>query len=188
MDESDEVVDSFDAVYEQHVDSIFGFLARRVGPDLAEELTSQTFLEAFAGRHRFDPERGSPPAWLFGIAINLLRHHHRDEERGLRALAGLAGTLPRTDHVADGVDEDGLADRLVAGTRWSQLAGTLAALAPGERDVLLLYAWAELTYTDIARVLGVPVGTVRSRLNRARAHLVAAEAALVASRGVGCTR
>jgi RNA polymerase sigma-70 factor (ECF subfamily) len=185
VDETDQVVYSFDAVYEQNVDAIFGFLARRVGPDLAEELTSQTFLEAFVGRESFDPDRGSQPAWLFGIAVNLLRHHYRHEERGLRAMANLAGRLPRSGQVGDGIDEDALADRLVAGERWATVARALADLAPGERDVLLLYAWAELSYADIASVLGVPVGTVRSRLNRARSHLSVADKAM-AAREVRC--
>lgn len=185
MEESEEGIGAFDAVYAQNVDSIYRFLVRRVGPDLAEELTSQTFLEAIVSRDSFDPERGSQPAWLFGIAVNVLRRHYRREQRGMRAMAALAARLPRAEALGDGVDEDALADRLVAGQRWGTVAPALAGLAPAERDVLLLYAWAEMSYGDIAAALDVPVGTVRSRLNRARSRLSLVDTA-APTRGVGC--
>lgn len=160
----------FAEVYTRHVDTIYGFLARRVGPHLAEELTAQTFVEAFAQRDRFDADRGSHSAWLFGIAVNLLRRHYRHEERTLRAIAALAG---RSGHGTELLDEDGTADRVVAEDRWPDVAEALLAMAPGERDALLLHAWAELPYSAIAAVLDIPIGTVRSRLNRARSRLTA---------------
>ncbi len=159
----------FSAVYTEHVDAIYGFLARRVGPQLAEELTAQTFVEALARHDHYDPERGPIGPWLFGIAANLLRRHYRQEERALRAIAAYAGRVPL---VGDD-DEERVESRVVADERWPAVAEALLAMSPGERDVLLLYAWADLPYSAIAGVLDVPVGTVRSRLSRARARLAA---------------
>jgi RNA polymerase sigma factor (sigma-70 family) len=79
--------DAFESVFERHFDAVYGYLARRVGPDVGRDLASETFTRAFAARKRFDPERGEVRGWLFGIAHNLLRRHYRDEERRLRALA-----------------------------------------------------------------------------------------------------
>jgi RNA polymerase sigma-70 factor (ECF subfamily) len=143
----------FEALFEDHFDSIYAYLARRVGPEIARDLAAETFTRAYAGRKRFDPERGEPRAWLFGIANNLLRHHYRDEERRLRAFARVE--LPPRD----GAPEE------------PSVAEALAVLSREERDVLLLFAWADLSYEQIADALGLPVGTVRSRLNRARTRM-----------------
>jgi RNA polymerase sigma factor (sigma-70 family) len=144
---------AFERLFELHFDAVYGYLARRVGPELARDLAAETFTQAFAGRSRFDPRRGEPRAWLFGIAQNLLRRNRRDEERRLRAFARV--DAPREDTPAEE----------------PRLASALEALATHERDALLLYAWADLSYDEIAEALAVPVGTVRSRLHRARAHL-----------------
>jgi RNA polymerase sigma-70 factor, ECF subfamily len=146
------VVD-FEALFEDHFDAIYGYLARRVGPDIARDLAAETFTRAYAGRKRFDPERGEPRAWLFGIANNLLRHHYRDEERRLRAFAR--------------VEPPGRE----ASPEEPAVAEALSALSRDERDVLLLFAWADLSYEQIAETLHLPIGTVRSRLNRARTHM-----------------
>jgi RNA polymerase sigma factor (sigma-70 family) len=159
----------FSAVYTEHVDAIYGFLARRVGAQLAEELTAQTFVEALARQDRYDPSRGPIGPWLFGIAANLLRRHYRQEERALRAIAAYAGRVPTGAED----DEERVESRVVADERWPSVAEALLAMAPGERDVLLLYAWADLPYSAIAGVLDIPVGTVRSRLSRARGRLTA---------------
>jgi len=147
---------AFEELFERHFDAIYGYLARRVGPDLGRDLTSETFTRAFAARKRYDALRGEERPWLFGIANNLLRRHYRDEERRLRAFARLD---VRQDDVWP--DEPRLAD-------------ALAALSRDERDVLLLFAWADLTYEEIAVALDLPIGTVRSRLHRARAQFRAA--------------
>lgn len=148
--------DAFEELFERHFDAIYGYLARRVGPDLGRDLASETFTRAFAARKRYDASRSGERPWLFGIANNLLRRHYRDEERRLRALA-------RLDVRRDDVSPDA-----------PRLAGALGALPCEERDVLLLFAWADLTYEEIANTLGLPVGTVRSRLHRARAQFRAA--------------
>jgi len=145
--------EAFEELFELHFDAIYGYLARRMGPDLARDLASETFTRAFAARKRYDSRRGEVRPWLFGIANNLLRHHYRDEERRLRALA--------------------LLDIREAGSPHEEprLAEALGALSAEERDVLLLFAWADLEYAEIATALDIPVGTVRSRLHRARAHV-----------------
>jgi RNA polymerase sigma factor (sigma-70 family) len=145
--------EAFEELFERQFDSVYGYLARRVGPEIARDLASETFTRAFAAWKRFDPERGQARPWLFGIANNLLRRHYRDEERRLRALA-------RLDVHREPVSPEE-----------PRLAEALAMLPREERDVLLLFAWAELAYAEIASVLDVPVGTVRSRLHRARAHV-----------------
>ena len=144
---------AFERLFESHFDAVYGYLARRVGPDLGRDLAAETFAQAFAGRRRFDPRRGESRPWLFGIAQNLLRRHYRDEERRLDALA-------RVDLPSENVPPEE-----------PRLASALASLAAEERDVLLLCAWAGLSYAEIAGALGVPVGTVRSRLHRARSRL-----------------
>jgi len=145
--------DAFEGLFELHFNAIHAYLARRVGPDLARDLASETFTRAFAARKRYDAERGEARAWLFGIANNLLRRHYRDEERRLRAFA-------RLDAREEGVPSEE-----------PRLADALGTLSPEERDVLLLFAWADLEYAEIAAALELPLGTVRSRLHRARAHV-----------------
>jgi RNA polymerase sigma-70 factor (ECF subfamily) len=144
---------AFEQLFESTFDDVYAYVARRVGPDVGRDLAAETFTRAFAARRKYDSARGEPRAWLFGVAHNLLRRHYRDEERRLRALA-------RVDVVRAG-----------AGTEEPRLASALAGLPIEERDVLLLYAWADLSYDQIAESLALPVGTVRSRLHRARGRL-----------------
>jgi RNA polymerase sigma-70 factor (ECF subfamily) len=153
---------------ERHHRILFGYLARRVGADVAEELVSETFARAFSIRERFDTTRADARPWLFGIAMNLMRTHLRSEARRMRAYARSG-----VDEVVH-VDDAGLHDRLDAAVHGQDLAAALENLAQGDREALLLYAWGDLTYEEIAETIGIPVGTVRSRLNRARRQLKAA--------------
>jgi RNA polymerase sigma-70 factor (ECF subfamily) len=153
-------------VYRSHVRRVYGFLARRVGPSLAEDITAQTFLEVWSGWNRFDSDRGSETAWVFGIAANLLRRHRRRENAQLRAYAR-AGADPTTVDF----DEAGVVDRVTVRAGWSQVATVLAALSDTDRNILTLTGWAGLSYEEVAFALQVPIGTVKSRLNRARAKL-----------------
>jgi RNA polymerase sigma factor (sigma-70 family) len=153
---------AFAGLFDRHYDVIAGWLRRRVEHALADELASETFLQAFAARARYDAARADARPWLFGIAANLLRRHRRAEERRWRAYARAA------TRAVDEADLGAVDARLDAGAAASALATALASLGPGERDVLLLYAWAELSYEQIADALALPIGTVRSRLHRAR--------------------
>ena len=154
----------FTAVFDRHFGAIHGYLHRRVGRQLADDLAAETFAVAFRGRDRYD---GSPDAgpWLFGIASNMLRRHRRTERRELFAYAR-AG-VDRVEH-ADLADAD---DRVDAEAMRRRMALALASLRAVDREVLLLLAWADLTYDEIARALDIPVGTVRSRLHRGRRKL-----------------
>ena len=163
---------AFMPLVERHHRVLFGYLARRVGRDIAEDVTSETFTRAFAQRARFDQARDDARPWLFGIATNLLRNHARSEVRQLRAYSrhGAQDTTHDDDAAVDA--------RLDAGTQSRALADALAQLKPGDREALLMFAWNDMSYEDIADALSIPVGTVRSRLNRARRivqeHLAAA--------------
>ena len=156
---------AFEAAFQQNFSPVYRFIARRVGPALAEDLAAETFATAYRRRASFDPRRASLRSWLYGIAANLVRNHWRAEQHLLALDARL---LPEVDASgsAEAVD-----DRVTAAMLAPRLATALAQLTADQRDVLLLCAWAELSHEEIAAVLGVAPGTVRSRLSRARAAL-----------------
>jgi len=158
----------FATVFDRHAVAVHGYLARRVG-DLADDLLSETFLIAFRRRAAYQAVHAEVRPWLLGIATNVLHAHHRAERRRYRALARAAGR--RDESPADPGES---ADRLSAQALRGPLAEALAGLAGRDRDVLLLIAWGELSYEEVAAVLDVPVGTVRSRLHRARRRTRAA--------------
>lgn len=151
----------FAMLFERHVDVIHRYLSFRVGQDLAEDLTAETFARAFAGRRRYQVDRGSVKAWLFGIATNLVRENHRDEQKRIRALA-LSNEDLRC--CTDGVGQ--VAERL-------RLAAALASLKPEWRSVVLVIGIGGLSYEETAAALHIPIGTVRSRYSRARNQLAA---------------
>jgi RNA polymerase sigma-70 factor (ECF subfamily) len=150
--------------FADHYGEIFRYLHRRIGPEVAEELAADPFVTAFATWRRFDQTRPVAP-WLYGIATNLLRRHRRDEVRKLAAYAGTG-----VDPAAAGIEDEAVA-HVHARAAQRALAGALAQLRPQERDVLLLAAWAELGEDEIAAALGIPRGTVKSRLSRTRSRL-----------------
>ncbi|MGC0332768.1 RNA polymerase sigma factor (sigma-70 family) [Streptomyces sp. SAI-170] len=152
----------FARLYDRYAPDIHRYAARRLGAGAADDLTAETFLVAFRTRSRYDTDRGNARPWLYGIAANLIGKQRRTEVRALKALAR-TGHDPVAESWSERADE-----RLAAGSAQAPLAGALAALSAGDRHVLLLVAWADLTYPEVAEALGIPVGTVRSRLNRAR--------------------
>lgn len=154
--------DAFAGLYDRHATGIYRFVARRLGDQAAEDIVAETFLAAFRRRDRYDLRRPDARPWLYGIAVNLIGKQRRSEVRMWRALAR-AGVDP----VADG-DVGVVDDRLAAARRRPELAAAIAELAAADRHVLLLVAWADLSYEEVAVALRVPVGTVRSRLSRAR--------------------
>jgi RNA polymerase sigma-70 factor (ECF subfamily) len=163
--------EAFAGVYDRHAGPLHRYVARRLGTGAADDVVADTFLDAFRKRHRYDLTVPDARPWLYGIAANLIGKHSRAEVRMLRAYARtgadpvLAGTVNHAD------DADG---RISSAAVRRDLAAALAALAGGDRDVLLMIAWADLSYAEVATALGIPVGTVRSRLHRARARIRAA--------------
>jgi RNA polymerase sigma factor (sigma-70 family) len=157
--------EQFTELFRRHAPHIQRYVVRRLGPDPADDIVAETFLQAFRQRDRYDQARPDARPWLYGIATNLIGHHRRSEIRQYRALAR-TGADPVTESFTERVD-----NRISASTDSKSLAAALAAMSRELRDTLLLTAWGELTYEEVATALGVPVGTVRSRLSRARAKL-----------------
>ncbi|MDQ5894847.1 MAG: hypothetical protein QG596_1108 [Actinomycetota bacterium] len=155
----------FREAFEQNYDLIFRYLRRRVNEQLAADLTAETFATALREFRQFDPDRGNVRAWLFGIATNQMRREVRREKRELRAYARSGVDPIAADPMLD-------ADQRVDAQELQRaLARGLASLAEDDRDALLLLSWGELSYLEIAEAQGVPVGTVKSRISRARRHL-----------------
>ncbi|HWD73226.1 MAG TPA: RNA polymerase sigma factor, partial [Actinomycetota bacterium] len=155
----------FGELFDRQFGTIYRYLHRRVGSDLADELAAETFVRAFQHRDSYDPQRAPVRAWLFGIATNLVRRHHRSEHRRLAAYAKAPFDLFQDEGTA-AIDTRVSADALSA-----TLGRSMATMRSQDRDVLLLIAWADLTYAEVAAALGTPIGTVRSRLARARQHI-----------------
>jgi RNA polymerase sigma-70 factor (ECF subfamily) len=154
----------FEAAFQQHFPPVYRFIARRVGPALAEDLAAETFATAYRLRVSFDPGRASLRSWLYGIATNLVRNHWRAEQHLLALDARL---IPEVD-LSGG--PEAVDDRVTAAMLAPRLAAGLARLTRDQRDVLLLSAWAELSHEEIAAVLGIAPGTVRSRAECMRSH------------------
>ena len=150
---------AFGEIFHRYAAVIHRYAARRAGDAVADDVTSETFLIAFQHRARFDPAREDARPWLFGIATNLIHRHRIATARVLRAMEH-AVCEPVITHDPD--------DALDAQLAVARLAKRIRRLNAGDRDCLLLFAWAELSYDEIAEALHIPVGTVKSRLNRAR--------------------
>ena len=150
------------ALFDLHGRRILLYLSRRTDLQTAEDVLGETFVVALTRWDARDPDRGEPLPWLFGIATNLLRRHWRSESRGRRAMARAALPEALESDPGDRVDQERAVRAVIR---------ELDRMRPAIRDTVLLHAWAELTYEQIAEATGVPIGTVRSRLNRARTVL-----------------
>jgi RNA polymerase sigma factor (sigma-70 family) len=148
--------ESFALLFDRHFRSVHRFLRARVGADLADDLAAETFVVAFRRRSAYDRKRADARPWLYGIAVNLLRGHRRDEERRLRAHARAA---------------DGERAEVEPGVLDEALAAALLELSVRDRNLILLHAWAGLSYEQLADALRLPLGTVRSAMSRTRARL-----------------
>lgn len=150
----------FEEIFDRHYETVRRYAQRAVGPDAGEEVAAQAFLEAFAHRERFDAAYSSARPWLLGIATNLIRHHARSERVHWTALRRM--TVERDEE--DLATEDGLDAARAA----PAILAALATLAESDRDAFLMYALGELTYPEVAEAMGIPVGTVRSKIFRVR--------------------
>ncbi|GAA4668455.1 RNA polymerase sigma factor [Frondihabitans cladoniiphilus] len=156
---------AFAELYDRHAPSIHRFAARRLGEQTADDLLSETFTVAFEKLDSFDLDRADALPWLFGIVTTLIKKHRRLEARLWRAEQHADRVHLTTEHSDDALEAD-----LAIG----RLSGAIRRLSKADRDTILLYAWGDLDYEGVAVALGVPVGTVRSRINRVRRILRAA--------------
>jgi RNA polymerase sigma factor (sigma-70 family) len=157
-------------LFDRHADRIYNHCFRATGDWAeAEDAVSTVFLEVWRHRHRVRLHDGSALPWLYGVATNVCRNLTRSRRRRLRGLAALPRPREEPDHA------ERVADRLGSTARMREVLAAVQLLPVREREVLALVAWAGLTYEQAAIALDVPVGTVRSRLSRARARLAGGE-------------
>lgn len=162
---------AFASLYDRHARKIYNYLFRRLADwSEAEDLTAVVFLEAFRRRADAVLVEGELSPWLYGVATNVLRNRRRAQWRHRRLLAQLAGE-PRRPAGSD------LHERLEATEQMRSVLERIRTLPRSQQDVVALCVWSGLTYEEAAAALGVPVGTVRSRLARARASLAELEGA-----------
>jgi RNA polymerase sigma-70 factor (ECF subfamily) len=150
-------------IFDRYSHRVFGYVVKRVPREDASDLTGDIFLRAFRLRHKFDLSRSEALPWLFGIATNVIGEYLRKRNRRVRI--GL-----RPDPIQSPPVEDIAAERADAARAWPALESTLLSLKPRDRSVLILFALEDLSYQEISEALHIPVGTVRSRLNRARSQ------------------
>ena len=155
----------FEHVFNRHYSAVFRFAAGRMGADEAADVASDTFARAFDRRQRFDTGRASALPWLFGIAANVMRERRRKATRKARAMMRFSAGEHHAHFEGETVD------RLDATGQAHRLRRALAGLSDDEYQVLMLAALADLSYQEIADTLEVPIGTVRSRLSRARRRM-----------------
>jgi RNA polymerase sigma-70 factor (ECF subfamily) len=155
---------AFAEIYERYARPIYNYLFRRLADwSEAEDLTAVVFLEAFRRRTEAVVDEGKVLPWLYGIATNVLRNRRRAQFRHRRLLARLESRPRHTEPDA--------AERAVAAEQMRSVLQRIAALPPLQQDIVALCVWSDLSYAEAAVALGVPVGTIRSRLARARAAL-----------------
>lgn len=158
--------EAFGVLYERHARTIYNYLFRRCADwSLAEDLTSIVFLEAYRRRENVEIAEGKVLPWLYGVATNVARN----QRRSLRRYADALRRVPPPDPVLGIAGET--ADRLDAQARMRSILAALDELPESDKEVLALCVWSQLSYEEAATALGVPVGTVRSRLSRARSRL-----------------
>lgn len=158
--------DHFELIFDRYHSTMWTYLARNAGRGRADELAADVFVAAFSSRSSYDETKGPVRAWLYGIAANVLRTHLRSDARMRRAFGRAVRGVVASHRPIDAVDQS-IVDRQLL----ERVAKGLRELSANEREVILLFAWEELSYDDIALALDIEVGTVRSRLSRARQRL-----------------
>lgn len=150
---------AFGAIFDRYYVAIHRYAAHRLDRASADDIAAETFIRALGaldGAHTTD---GALRAWLYSIAGNIIRDEHRRRTRARRADERLRNAPER--HEDDTVD----------GSPDPELLRAVRSLRDEEQEVLVLFAWGDLSYDEIAASTGVAVGTVRSRLHRARTQL-----------------
>jgi RNA polymerase sigma factor (sigma-70 family) len=157
--------DLFTAVFDRHSGEILRYVYARLGPDLAEDVTAETFLAAFRSRGKYDGAWSDARPWLYGIAMRQISRHRRVEARRLRLLLSALPDGPAEDH------SDRAAERVTAQRLGPRLSAAVAALPRQDRELLLLVAWAELSYAEAAAALAPTTSAVKARLHRIRVRM-----------------
>jgi RNA polymerase sigma-70 factor (ECF subfamily) len=160
--------DAFVQVVRRHAGALSAYLVRRVGRDAAEDLLGDVWVAAFVSRASYNRSFAGARPWLFGIARNTLRAHWRNAlgEELMSEMAELPVVLNPWPELDERIDADAVVRR-----RFTSLRRALVGLPSNEREVLLLVAWERLSVAETARALGIPAGTARYRLHRARLAL-----------------
>ena len=159
---------AFAELVRRHTDGLFKYAAIRVGPDAAQDVVAETFIDSFDRQDRFDPARGDVRGWLFGIAAIQLRRHAEREHRWLQRAAAAAQHVQLDDPAEQ---EQRTVERADASRIAPEIAAALLSLSPAERDVLLLFALEDMSHEQIARALGIRRGAAKVRLSRGCARL-----------------
>jgi RNA polymerase sigma factor (sigma-70 family) len=158
--------DAFGLLFDEHATSVYNLGFRLTANwSVAEDVVSLTFLEAWRLRDRIESAGESLRPWLLGIALNVSRNMDRASRRHDAAMS----RIPPAPPIPDFAEE--LVGRLDDAAQLREVRRALDALRGSEREVIALCVWSQLDYAAAARALGVPVGTVRSRLSRARRKL-----------------
>ena len=155
----------FAALFERHASSVHRYLLKRVGPQNAEDLVGETFVAAFRSRTNYDVSSADARPWLFGIATHLIQHYWRSETRRRSREVSSPGDSFSQDH------GDEVSQEVFYSSQGSTIAQALAYLDDAHRDVLLLIAGPGFSYEEVSQALGIPIGTVRSRISRTRSRL-----------------
>lgn len=162
---------AFGELYQRHAHAVHSFcLWRTAAQPLAEDITATTFLEAWRRRGRLALTTKSAAPLLLGVATNLMRNYWRAQRRHARALERIAHATP----LLEGWPEEEVIARVDAMSEIREAGAAIRGLPAREREVLGLLAWGELSYAETAAALSIPIGTVRSRVARARSRLGAA--------------
>jgi RNA polymerase sigma-70 factor (ECF subfamily) len=158
--------DALTTLFDRYADDVHTYCFRRTASwPTAEDATATVFLEVWRGRAKVVVTNGSALPWLYGIANNVCRNATRSSNRWLRALSRAPALQPEYDPA------DAVAGRIDSERHMSHVLAAVQQLPRAEQDVLALIVWSGLSYANAATALGVPIGTIRSRLARARRRL-----------------
>jgi len=160
--------DAFVALYRRHKDAVYRLALLYGGSAaLAADVTQEAFIFFMTRQGQYDATRGTLAAWLCGVARNLARKHFAGREDATDPHDLADDAAPREEHI----ERDTPLEKLLRDEAAEQVRQALSRLAPHYRDVLILCELSELSYAEAAQVCGIDIGTVRSRLSRARSQL-----------------
>ena len=160
--------DAFAELYRRHRDAVYRLAMLYSGSTAhAADVTQETFVHFMTQPHQYDPMRGTLAAWLCGIARNMARRAVSGREDATDPEVMADDTSPHESHI----DRETPLDRILKGEAAEQVRRAVAQLKHHYRDILILCELSELSYAEAAQVAGIDIGTVRSRLSRARAQL-----------------